>query len=294
VSEHKHLFVAGPQRSGTTLLQLVLSAHPLITVTPEAQFITRLFAEDYAPEQPLNQTQKQVAIALMRDDQKLNSWPSFNLEDFLAIVPWQTDLTLRQLLDFLFRFFAKQTHSGTDYLGNKKSLYASKPHGRYTKRIFPDAKFIYIVRDPRDVTRSMLKNLAPSSLEKAARICQRRGRNIAEMMELFPDDVLIVRYEDLILTPEPVSRRICEFLSIPYEAQMLRFYELNSDGSRLIGVTKDIHPQTTTPFNPNLIGQWQKQACFTTQELQTIETITCNYMSQYGYEPGKFISGISP
>ncbi len=284
MNKSKHLFVAGPQRSGTTLLQLVLSAHSQITITPEAKFTAQLLAQNWSPELPLNQSQKEFAIAIMRDDAKLKSWPSFNLEDFLATVPWPNDLTIAQLLDSLFRFFARQTNGGTDYLGNKKGLYAHEKLGLKIKGIFPDAKFVHIVRDPRDIVRSMLKNLVPRSLEQAAKICQSRGRHMAAMREHFPDDVLVVRYEDLILTPEVVCRRICDFLGLIFDPQMLRFYELNADGSRLLGVTQEIHPHTKSYFNPELIGQWQKLNCFSTEELHKIEAIACDYMNWYGYE----------
>ncbi|NEP35317.1 sulfotransferase [Moorena sp. SIO3B2] len=284
MKESNHLFVSGAPRSGTTLLQLVLSAHPQITVTPETHFIQQLFAKDFTTKQ-LNREQKEVAIALMRSDKKLNSWPNFNLDQFIATVSWKTDLTISQLLDSLFNFFACQNNSGTDYLGNKKGCYAKKPYTDYTQKVFPDARFIYIVRDPRDIVRSMLDNIYfVKSLEEAATICQSRGQGIWEMKENFPETVFVVRYENLILTPEKVCSQICAFLDISFDKQMLNFYELNKGGSRLLGVTKDIHPHTQTPFNPELIQQWQKQRCFTNQELETIETITSDYLNRYGYE----------
>ncbi len=281
MSESKHLFVAGPQRSGTTLLQLILSAHPQITVTPEAQFICQLFSLKFPVKSPLKPSQKDIVIALMRNDEKLQTWPNFNLEEFISKVYWET---IYDLLDLLFRFFAVKNHSGTDYLGNKKGLYATQHSGKKIKDIFTDAKFIYIVRDPRDIIHSIQKNLRPRLLSEAANICRFRGRGIQKMSENFPDDVWIVRYEDLIINPETVCRQICKFLRVLFDVQMLNFYKLNTDGSRLIGVTKDIHPHTMTPFNPDLIGQWQKTNCFNREELQIIETITGDYMIQYGYE----------
>lgn len=281
MSESKHLFVAGAQRSGTTLLQLILSAHPRITVTPETQFICQLLSLKFSPQSSLKPTQKDIIIALMRNDEKLQTWPNFNLEEFIATVYWET---INQLLDLLFRFFAEQNHGGTDYLGNKKGFYTSNRLGKQIKDIFPEAKFIYIVRDPRDIIHSMLKNLRPRLVSEAANICHIRGREMQKMRKKFTDDVSIIRYEDLIINPETVCRQICDFLGVLFDVQMLTFYKLNTDGSRLIGVTKDIHPNTMSPFNPDLIGQWHKTNCFNTEELQIIETIAKDYMIQYGYE----------
>jgi len=282
--ECKHVFVYGPPRAGNTLLQLVLSAHPMITVTPETYFIPQLFERKFASHKKLDQDEIEFVTQLMRSDVKLNSWPAFSLEDFLGKLHKHQEMTISQLLDSLFQTFAEHTNGGTDYLGNKKDLY-STGYGPYTKKVFPDAKFVYIVRDPRDVTRSILKNLSERTLAEAAGTCMNRDCYMAKMMELFPDDVLVVRYEDLISEPERVCRSMCDFLGVPFDERMLTFYEMNLDGSRLLGVTRHIHPHTTTPFNPGLIGQWKRKKSFAIEELQTIEAITRDYMKRYGYEP---------
>ncbi|NEN88673.1 MAG: hypothetical protein F6K48_06960 [Okeania sp. SIO3H1] len=92
-------------------MELVLSSHSQITVTPESHFIQQLFIKDFAA-QPLNREQKEEAIALMRADKKLNSWPNFHLEQFIATISWETDLTISKLLDSLFNFFALKNNGG--------------------------------------------------------------------------------------------------------------------------------------------------------------------------------------
>lgn len=290
-SKYTHLFVSGPPRSGTTLLQLILSSHPMITVTPETNFIRQLFDMKFALHKRLSQDEMEFVIRLIRSDAQLSSWPKFSLDDFLKQIPIHRGVTVAQLLDHLFRVFAEQTNGGTDYLGNKKGLYA-EGYGPYTKKVFPDAKFVYIVRDPRDVTQSILMNLSVSSLVQAALTCFHRDRHMAKMMRVFPDDTLMVRYENLVSESERSCQRICSFLGVPFDERMLTFYEMNRDGSRLIGVTKHIHQHTTTRFNPALIGQWKKKKCFTTEELQMVEVITSDYMRRYGYEPEAPSGGI--
>lgn len=291
-SKVKHIFLSGLPRSGTTLLRLVLSSHPMITITPETHFIQQLFNKRFAPYKRLNQAEMDSVVQLMKSDVKLNSWPAFELDSFLEKFPANRGMTIGQLFDHLFRTFAEQTNSGTDYLGNKKGLYASG-YGPYTKKIFPDAKFVYTVRDPRDVTRSILKNLSKSSLVEATTTCLERSRHMVKMLKRFPNDVLIVLYEDLVTEPERVCRQICDFLGVPFDERMVTFYEMNRDGSRLMEVTKDIHQHTATPFNPELIGQWKREKCFTAKELKTIETITRDYMKRYSYEPEAPAGGIA-
>jgi hypothetical protein len=287
----KHVFVSGPPRAGTTLLRLVLSAHPMITVTPETHFIRWLFRRGFSPHKKLDRREVELVIQLMRSDGKLNSWPAFDLEDFLSRFHTHQEMTIGQLLDSLFQTFAEHTNSGMDYVGNKKGLY-SMGWGPYTKKVFPDAKFVYIVRDPRDVTRSILKNLSIHTLAKAAAKCMGHEKYIIKMTEMFRDDTLVIRYEDLVSEPEQVCRSMCDFLGVPFDRRMCTFYEMNVDGSLLMGVTKDIHPHATSPFNPDLIGQWKRKKSFTVEELQTIEAIAHDYMVKYGYEPEAPPAGI--
>lgn len=282
VSKYKHIFVSGPPRAGTTLIELVLSAHSMITITPETLFIQQLFKR-FQPGKKLDKDEIGSVIQIMKVDRKLNSWPKFNLDTFIKRYPLEPGMSVGEILDCVFRFYAEQISSGTEYLGNKKGLYASG-YGPYAKKLFPDAKFLYIVRDPRDITRSVLDNLSKSSLAEAAGKCWIRDRHIRKMVKLFPNDTLVLRYEDLVLEPERTCLLICNFLAVPFDEGMLTFYKLNPNSERLIGVTKNIHPHTTTPFNPGLIEQWKRKRYFTSEELQNIEALTGSYMKRYGYK----------
>lgn len=267
------------------MLRLVLSAHPLITITPETHFIEQLFHEKIALHKKLSQKKFAIIIELMKADVKLRSWPAFQLDDFLEKILRQSEITIAHLLDELFLTFAELTNGGTVYLGNKKGLYAKKNGIQIKKKVFPDAKFIYIVRDPRDIIRSILKNLRKLSLIEGATKCSSRDYYICRMKELFPDDVLVIRYEDLVTTPAVVCQGVCGFLQITFNEKMLKFHELNHNSARLMGLTKYINQNTMSLFNPKMIGQWKKEGCFSIEELKTIESVTCKYMKNYHYTP---------
>ena len=220
----------------------------------------------------------------MKSDQKLIGWPGFDLNDFMQ---WRTaredPLTLVDLLDSLFWYFAISVGGGTEYLGNKKGSYASG-HAPLTKRLFPDAKFIYTVRDPRDVVRSMGANFTGCTPESEVAICAIRSCYISRMCRTYPEDCLELKYEDLVLTPMETCSQICAFLGISFESGMLEFYKRNQEGQSLLGHTAHIHPNTQTPFNPELIGQWQRKGGLTASQVEDIEIINREYMIKYGYE----------
>lgn len=287
--KYKHIFVSGPPRSGTTLLQLVLSAHHMVTISPETLFIQQLFDKKYLPTKRLTKEEIKSIIYTMEIDNKLNTWPKFRLNSFLEENPLRQGMTVSEILDRLFLYYANILSGRLYYLGNKKGLFADG-YGPYTKTIFPDSKFIYIVRDPRDMIRSVLINLPEYSLIKAAAAYVIRCRNILKMASVYPNDTLILKYEDLVSNPGRACRTICEFLKIPFDQRMLNFYEFNRDGSGLIGLTTDMHLNTTTPFNPNLIGQWMKNDFFKPKDIQIIEGLAFKYMERFGY---KFESQLS-
>ena len=280
--KYRHIFVSGPPRSGTTLLQLVLSAHHMVTISPETSFIQQLFNKKYLPTKKLTKEEIKSLIKTMKADNKLNTWPKFNLNSFFEEYPLRQGMTVAEILDRLFLCYANLLSGGFYYIGNKKGLFADG-YGPYTKTVFPESKFIYIVRDPRDMIHSVLMNLPEYSMIKAAETYVIRCRNILKMAAAYPKDTLIVKYEDLVSDPSRTCRTICYFLEIPFDERMLNFYEFNLDGNGLIGLTTNIHLNTTTPFNPDLIGQWIKKEFFTIKDIQTIEALAFNYMERFGY-----------
>lgn len=283
-TKSRFLFVSGPPRAGTTLLRLVLSAHPMITITPETRFIGQMFNKKYPPYKRLTLDEQVAITELMKSDAKLNSWPAFSLDEFINAHLTRHRNTIRQLLKQLFLCFATKTGGGTQYLGNKKDLYATG-YGPYTKKVFPHAKFIYIVRDPRDTVRSMSRAFRQYTFSRNVTLCSICGQQIRLMKDLFPDDVLIVKYEDLVAKPQEICRLMCRFLDIPFDEQMPTFYKTNPEASRLMTLTKHIHENTTRPFNVELIGQWKNDKNLTKNAIRIIEAVNREYMEIYGYEP---------
>ena len=277
-----HLFVSGPARSGTTLLELVLSSHPSITITPEASTVDILIKKKNYWNKKIKNEGIDVVFKLMRTDQKLNNWPDFKLNDFIKWIDKKENLSAKEFLDKLFFYFAFFRDRGTKYLGNKKGLYATK-YGTRTKRLFPDAKFIFIVRDPRDVVRSQMLSFSWANFSSAVTTCTTRSFYIEKIKRKYPSDSLVIRYEDLVMTPEKVCQGMCDFLDLDFNPDMLKFYEYNKNGKGLISHKRNIHKHTTNPFNPDLIGQWEKTNFFTLTQLADIEIINKKYMKNYNY-----------
>jgi hypothetical protein len=109
--------------------------------------------------------------------------------------------------------------------------------------VFPGARFIFCVRDPRAVTASMLQvgerarkggHLAPSITRSTAAIIRtiRRTNRAGFEAARLSERVLPVVYERLVAEPEQETKRICGFLGLAWSSEMLRPGEKEHDGEK--------------------------------------------------------------
>src|SRR5215212_5178192 len=195
-------FVVGAARSGTTLLRMMLDAHPQLAVPFETQLLPELID---AAKQP-DATPQSLAELLVNH----RRFGDFGLDPdemraaFTSIQPFD----LAEAIRSFYRAYAEK--QGKPRWGDKSPGYAL--HIRQIGRLLPEAHFVHLIRDGRDVRLSQLaRGTNPPSAFKHARRWKRRvntarrqGRAVGRYMEL--------RYEDLILDTESQLRRICAFV----------------------------------------------------------------------------------
>jgi hypothetical protein len=93
---------------------------------------------------------------------------------------------------------------------------------QHIQALLPEAHFIHVIRDPRDTAMSWRKTwFAPSQDYAVLGACWRQnvevGRRAASALRHYQE----LRFEDLVLRPETELKRLCAFLSLPYDAVML-------------------------------------------------------------------------
>lgn len=233
------IFVVGFQRSGTTLLQALLGAHGRIAAPPEVYFVARVADHaDYFGD--------------LRDDANLEAALREALHpplDLLAECGFDFDRLLARaragprtyaaLLDAMLTDFAER--QGKNRWAEKS---AGQPLGAVMD-LFPAAKAIHIVRDPRDVIASSLE--MAWSRQESARTLARRWRaftleTVARGSALGPGQFLQIRYEDLTRDPEAAMRLVCAFVEEDFDPAMV------TDTSRRRGTV------------PSVASDWQGRA----------------------------------
>jgi hypothetical protein len=207
-------FIVGASRSGTTMLRLMLDTHPQLAIPPETHFIPRLARRCARAEDP-------VAAALQAI-LEAERWPSFGL-DAEALRKRAASAHCRSPSDVLRVFYATyaEAHAKSRW-GDKTPFYVLRMP--LIASLIEEAHFVHIIRDGRDVALSVMPLWwGPASVPEAAAWWAERvreGRRAGSDLHY-----LEVAYERLVGRPEIELRRICAFIKLEYDPQMLRFDE---------------------------------------------------------------------
>ena len=238
------LFLVGSERSGSTLLRLMLDHHPEIAFARELDFVvTPVSAAGRFPPMPV-------------------------YLDWIATVRG-LDYTVDRSLDYggLVNDFLRQKQAAA---GGKEHVGATV-HRRFERLRFlwPDARYIHLLRDPRDVARSVVQKGWAGSLYQAAEFWLEAERSWDVLAQhLGPGGAIEVRYEELVAAPDQELARICAFIGVDYSEAMLDY-------------PRDARQYP--PPDPSLALRWR--TALTPHEVAIVELRTGSLMAERGYPP---------
>ena len=214
-------FILGTQRSGTTLLRLILNSHSRIAIPEEGNFWMPLLKSRYVKGEFQSSSLDKI-IRYLRNSPHLRLW-AIDFDQVWHRLQKRPAVTLRELMEELYSFYAKT--EGKEIWGDKTPSFFRKI--RILKTLFPEARFIHIVRDGRDVFNSWrnmdpaMNNPAVMAIDWSIKVqCIHSG-----LAQLKGETAYLIRYEDLITRPEECVRDVCSFLGIDFQAQMLQFFQ---------------------------------------------------------------------
>jgi hypothetical protein len=262
-------FVIGSPRSGTTLLRLLLTSHPSLVIPPECGFITWLHPEygdwrrlEFSDREHVHQFAQAV-----RNARKFETW-RIDTNDIAQAVAAAHPATYAQACGCIYRLFCHRVGKASAMWGDKNNFYLT--HIGLLRNIFPQARFVHIVRDGRDVACSYREVMAmgsnsvyrpelPIELEQIARRWSDDIRAIRK--ELDPIEgvsAIELRYEDLTSAPETELEGVCKFLGVDFAPTMLTFYDANRRNELEPSVTLDWKRRTLEPISTGTVGQYRK------------------------------------
>ncbi len=276
------IFIVGVARSGTTLLRLMLDAHPELAIPPETHFIPKVIAAVAEGRSPLEE---------MTGHRR---WPDFGLDPVELALRLDSHRSLTAG-DALREFYGLYTSKhGKSRWGDKSTNYIRKM--KPISRILPEARFVHLIRDGRDVALSQVAvHFGPATVEAAAEKwraeitkARRQGPKVPHYQE--------IRYEDLIADPEPVLREICEATELGWDDAMLdyqdraseRIAEIVRDFDRPAGdaVPADVRAahqsNVSNPLQSDRAARWRTE--MPAADVAAFERVAGGVLDELGYE----------
>jgi hypothetical protein len=277
-------FIVGVARSGTTLLRLMLDAHPELTIPPETHFAPRVIR---AWDRGEGLEEAIQAIVSHR------RWPDFGLgeSELRRRLEKRPPSAAGDVLRAFYGLYAEA--QGKPRWGDKSTNYVRQM--RPIHRALPEARFVHLIRDGRDVALSLVAvYFGPTSIAEAAQKWRHeisKARRQASRI----DNYIEVRYEELVADPEPILRRVCEFSRIEWDPAMLgyregaagRMGELNRDLERRAGVVtaaqRAAHQANVAkPLSTRRSGSWRVEMSH--EDRATFEHEAGDLLVELGYE----------
>ena len=252
------LFLVAVPRSGTTMTEQVLAAHPAIFGTGETPVLrdVRSKLADLHDGEP----SERVRLDLL------------DLDDIAS-------------LRSVYQTSAQQILKGT----GKRILLDKLPLQIMSlpviSRILPDARVIVAVRDPRDVCLSCyFQEFAPNNsminffdLERTARLYDAVMGMYLAHREHYAFRALEVRYEDTTADPEAQARRLLDLAGVEWDERVLGFHERRPD--RFVNTPS--YEAVTEPVHRKAVGRWRRYE----RHLEPILPILEPFIEAFGYEP---------
>ena len=212
-------FIVARGRSGTTLLRAMFDSHPDMAVPPESHFLVTMGLRRRRHERGRGLEADRFVRDLMKE-YGFRRWALDPETVRVRLIETQA-ATYAQAMREVFTLYAER---------HGKTRYAEKTpmnvmHIPFLARAFPEARFIHMIRDGRDVALSYLDtDFGVDSLGESAiywRRFVRKGRRDGRRLG---GRYREIRYEDLLSDPEAVLRSLCTFVELPYDPVMLTYH----------------------------------------------------------------------
>jgi len=207
------IFIMGMPRSGTTLVEQIISSHPNVYGSGELNFLSRIIYKNFFQEDKLS----------FKD--KFNEFTGADLS-----------LISKQYFDFIQNF-----NSNKNYITDK-ALFNFQWIG-FIKILFPDAKIINCTREPKDNCLSIYKNL----FENEGHWCYNKPE-LVECYKLYvdlmnfwnkkmPGEIYNIKYEELIENPNSKIRELVDAAGLNWDEKCLKFNE-NKNAIKTLSVNQ--------------------------------------------------------
>ena len=286
------IFIVGNSRSGTTMLGRVFGKHSSVHTFGELHFFEQQVDDDNLTNENYLSSEKSYKLLERLITSSRDGLFSSVVEGKYRkeIEKFQSENSFSSAADLYEKFLTRETS-----LNSKSISCEQTPRYLYSATnimsVYPQAKLICLVRDPRDVLVSqkyrwkrrangakdmpwiwVIRSWVNYHCVTTSRIWSTSAQKALSLRN--NSSFKIVRYEDLVHSPESCIRELCEFVGVKYESEMLEVERVGSS----TGV--DIPKQYG--IDARNVGRWKKGILSNT-ELYVCEKLTQKMRDEFGY-----------
>jgi hypothetical protein len=272
-AEKPPVFIVGAQRSGTTVLRLMLNSHPGLAIAFETNFLPVLDRADTYGDLSEEANRRRLLDDFAEEGRMKEAGLVRDREAILA----HHVCDFRGFLEAVFVEYAKL---------NAKRRWGVKCPGWVTCLdrlwdLFPGCQIIHIVRDGRDVALSLSRvSWGLNHIPRAAEDWRWKVTLGRRMGAMIADHYCEVRYEDLVLNPEDSLRAICYFLSEPFEPRMLEYH--HEAGKEMPDRSLRWHQTSVSPLDTSKVYEWKRLMSKTDRII--FDQVAGEALELFGYE----------
>ena len=248
------------------MLRINLNNHPNIYIPPESPFIIHLYKK-YKNKEITN---IEEFISDLKQAPFFNYW-DVDFEKLKATLKKTDPPSFQNFCTVVLNLNC----NNNIILGEKNST--NTLFGKYLIKIYPKAKFIWLIRDYRAQVNSMLKvNFEKKIISSLAARWVSYNKQIEKFKHTYPNHFLLIKYEELVENPEKYYQHICNFLEIEYEKSILKTIQDNTPPIH------EYYKSLSEEINTNHIEEWKTG--LTTPQIKICENVAGNYGEKFGYK----------
>ena len=242
--ESKLIFVIGSPRSGSTLLQRMLSSHSAIFSCPEPHIITPLAHLGYYETVEKAPYDHLRAVDAIRDF--VAELPNKE-KDYLAACRAYTDALYSRRLE---------TSNKSLFLDKTPAYALVLP---FLTKLYPKARYIVLTRHPIAIFTSYTSSFFDGDYRAAHQFNPILDRYVPAMARLLKDrpvPLIHVRYEQLVTNPDEEANKILSFLELPFEENVIEYGSQKHEQKGLgdpVSVNRHSRPMTKS------VEKWASQ-----------------------------------
>ncbi|MEE2931006.1 MAG: sulfotransferase [Bacteroidota bacterium] len=263
-------FILGSGRNGSTLLSSILNAHQDILIPPEQFILPYAIIKKYIYFFKSQNNWKNDVLGMFSDPNKTLNWniafKTFNIEAG----------SVASLFNNIYLLFAEQNNKKIKIWGDKTPI-----NIHFIDFIYPEFKFskyIFLIRDPRDVVLSYKK--LDNHRAQDTQYAIWKWIDSVQQLEYLQKrtNVLLIKYEDLVLDPNMEVNKILNYLGFDDNNTLIS----SKTNAVNMGVGDKLHHKNLNkPINNNSIGKWKKH--LSNNDVKLINRRCSKYLQEFGY-----------